>query len=266
MKKTMPPALARWMLHHLLPGESNEALAGDLHEEFRSGRSAAWYWRQVFSAISIRCTRELRIHRTVLLFAALWAMLAPAWLLTIARIEQFAHLSHRLAQFNWPWSSLGSFALMLVANLVFLWAGIALYLFPDLWFTGNLRSREFIRGIAASLPVLLVLWLALIVLPMHFVVANTTQSGESLIHSPMLSEAALLHNQSVWARYDHQLDLRQSELREHARAATATPARSGTIDLRPSTMLMRLPFFIVVLCSLWPSARRNHLQRELINM
>jgi hypothetical protein len=166
MSHANPPSAARWMLDHLMPGEANEALAGDLSEEFHTGRSAAWYWRQVLSALSIRCTRELRIHCTALLFAALWSMLAPAWLLAIARLERSANLNAHLAQLNWPWNHLGSFAFMLAANLLFLWTGIALYMLPEIWLRGKLRTHELTRGIASSLPVLLVVWLALIVLPL----------------------------------------------------------------------------------------------------
>ena len=46
-----PPRLATWLLQHL--NGTNEALAGDLLEEYRHGRSAAWYWRQVMSAILV---------------------------------------------------------------------------------------------------------------------------------------------------------------------------------------------------------------------
>ena len=46
-----PPRLATWLLGHL--NGTNEALAGDLLEEYRHGRSAAWYWRQVMKAILV---------------------------------------------------------------------------------------------------------------------------------------------------------------------------------------------------------------------
>lgn len=258
-----PPSAPDWLLAHFVPGDSNEALAGDLHEEFHSGRSAAWYWRQAVSAIFIRWTRELCVHRSVMLFAALWATLAPAWLLTIARGEQVIRLSHRLTQLNWPWNNLSSFALMLAANLLFVWTGITLYLLPEVWRSGKLRVRLLAHGISASLPVLLVLWLTLIVLPMHFVAANTTQHNASLTRSPTPLEATILHNQSVWARYDRQLLGQQSEMRNRLRAASGetTLPGDGSIDLRPFTMLVRLPFFLVVFCALWPSARRNRMPR-----
>lgn len=47
-----PPALANWLLDRLGYSRRNAALAGDLLEEFRSGRSAAWYWRQTLVVIA----------------------------------------------------------------------------------------------------------------------------------------------------------------------------------------------------------------------
>jgi|SRR5690348_2772037 hypothetical protein len=60
MKKSKPPALASWMLDHLLWGGRNEALAGDLLEEFQRRRSVAWYWRQVIGAIFASFSNEVR--------------------------------------------------------------------------------------------------------------------------------------------------------------------------------------------------------------
>ncbi len=41
MNASKPPALATWMLEHLLWGGRNEALAGDLLEEFQRRGSSA---------------------------------------------------------------------------------------------------------------------------------------------------------------------------------------------------------------------------------
>lgn len=60
MKPSKPPALAAWMLDHLLWGGRNDALAGDLLEEFRRRGSVAWYWRQVFKAILASFSNEVR--------------------------------------------------------------------------------------------------------------------------------------------------------------------------------------------------------------
>jgi putative ABC transport system permease protein len=47
-----PPALAEWLLRRLLPlDRQNEAIRGDLLEEFRRRPSTAWYWREALSLI-----------------------------------------------------------------------------------------------------------------------------------------------------------------------------------------------------------------------
>ena len=53
-----PPRVATWLLERLRP--TNGPLAGDLVEEHRRGRSAAWYWRQVVVAICVAQSRHLR--------------------------------------------------------------------------------------------------------------------------------------------------------------------------------------------------------------
>jgi hypothetical protein len=55
-----PPAFATSLLVRL--GEEDDALAGDLLEEFSRGRSRTWYWRQVLAAISLAAVRHLRTH------------------------------------------------------------------------------------------------------------------------------------------------------------------------------------------------------------
>ncbi|HET9178455.1 MAG TPA: hypothetical protein VFQ24_08880 [Terriglobia bacterium] len=76
MTESKPPALASWMLDHLLCGGSNEALAGDLHEEFQRRRSVAWYWRQVIGAILASFANEVRADWVMvwtILFTTVWA-------------------------------------------------------------------------------------------------------------------------------------------------------------------------------------------------
>jgi hypothetical protein len=57
--KTQPPRLATRLLERFAP---NEPLAGDLHEEYRAGRSSLWYWRQALTAVAIARTRGLSMH------------------------------------------------------------------------------------------------------------------------------------------------------------------------------------------------------------
>ena len=55
-----PPALAVWLLDRLGYTRQNAALAGDLLEEFRNGRSAGWYWRQTLAVITNGFPRHVR--------------------------------------------------------------------------------------------------------------------------------------------------------------------------------------------------------------
>lgn len=57
MRPTEPPAIATWLLEHI--GRKNQSLTGDLLEEYRQGRSVAWYWRQVTIAIVLGRSKEV---------------------------------------------------------------------------------------------------------------------------------------------------------------------------------------------------------------
>lgn len=74
MKSSKPPALATWLVEHVIPGDHNEALAGDLMEQFRQGRSVAWYWRQVVGAILVGWSMGFRILYTAAGVTAVWTL------------------------------------------------------------------------------------------------------------------------------------------------------------------------------------------------
>jgi len=62
-----PPRLAAWLLDRLGYTAQNPALAGDLLEEFRFGRSTAWFWRQTAAVIGAGVVRNARASRWYLL-------------------------------------------------------------------------------------------------------------------------------------------------------------------------------------------------------
>ena len=251
MRRTEPPSIATWMLEHLPPGRSNDALAGDLLEGFRCGRSRGWYWRQVFSAIAIRCSREIHNHGNVMLFAALWSLLAPAWLLLIGNTEERFNFSERIWQMDWPWSTVCDVGLLLAANVLFIWAGILLYLIPHLLVAKNLRIRPLLKGVVASLPVLIAIWAALVVLPKIFLESQVVDR-----HS--VSPVSLFSNMHMAPIEIQQVSPQQQwDVRYGEKAIDPyNSPRSAIIDMRTAAIVVRVPFFLTVLCSLWGAASR----------
>src|SRR5215470_12829337 len=51
MTPSGPPRLADWLLHRLTSGRRQQSIIGDLHEQYRRGRSFGWYWRQTITTI-----------------------------------------------------------------------------------------------------------------------------------------------------------------------------------------------------------------------
>jgi hypothetical protein len=74
---TGSPSVATWLLERFTFGSGGESLIGDLLEEYRSGRSRAWYWRQALTAVVMSCAVELRDNGLLVLRAvtAGWAAL-----------------------------------------------------------------------------------------------------------------------------------------------------------------------------------------------
>jgi len=71
-----PPVLATWLLERFGVKRQNEALMGDLAEEYQAGRSWAWYWWQTLVAIFVTVIRDVREHKLLALRAV-----AMSWIL-----------------------------------------------------------------------------------------------------------------------------------------------------------------------------------------
>lgn len=127
MNRSDPPRIATWLLEHLMSADNNDALAGDLLESFRAGRSVGWYWRQVFAAIAHRALQSYKRHRFVILFASSWAVLSPAWDLVLIRLRNHDNLEGFVWRLAWPWSTVCEIGLSTVLHFLFIWAGVLIY-------------------------------------------------------------------------------------------------------------------------------------------
>ncbi|HEV2322391.1 MAG TPA: hypothetical protein VGS10_00440 [Terracidiphilus sp.] len=159
MRQSDPPRAAMWMLRRLVPGERNDALAGDLLEEFRSGRSAAWYWRQVLACVAIRNTRVVLAHSGVLLFAVLWALLAPVWF-PLSRLGAFPHLDQAIVNLAWPWSTICGLGLSFFILIFFVWAGLLIYLTLETLAGRHFSAQRLRNGIMRSAAVFVPLYVS----------------------------------------------------------------------------------------------------------
>jgi hypothetical protein len=107
-----PPRLAPLILERLAPG--NEALLGDLEEEFSRGRTTLWYWRQVLAAIALQGPLAVRarglaatenfitgiVTLIMIGFYAVFVVNVTEWLLRFEGVQVAARLPNALGSFN----------------------------------------------------------------------------------------------------------------------------------------------------------------------
>jgi hypothetical protein len=60
-----PPRIPTWMLKHFGSCPENDALLGDLAEQYLRKDSALWYWRQAMKAIPVSLFKEIRAHKRI---------------------------------------------------------------------------------------------------------------------------------------------------------------------------------------------------------
>ncbi len=159
MKRLEPPAAATWMLEHLTPADRDEALAGDLLEDYRAGRTDGWYWRQALAAFAVAWGRYFARRRALLIFALLWSMLAPAWTAVVDRIELNARYFGPMWQMDVPFSTVSTLGVWLLLHLAFLWTGIVVY------FAGFAGARQRLRW---KTVLGACLWAGALFLPIYF--------------------------------------------------------------------------------------------------
>ena len=69
MTPRQPPRLAVWMLKHFGSGPDNDALLGDLAEQYAEKNSAWWYCRQTLGGIVVTTFKDIRNHKLLTLRA-----------------------------------------------------------------------------------------------------------------------------------------------------------------------------------------------------
>jgi hypothetical protein len=200
MSRIEPPPLATWILEHCIPGQRDGALAGDLLEEFQCGRSNGWYWRQALAALLVGWIRYLGSRSSLIVFAPLWSMLAPPWVVLVDRVLN--------PNVPWPASVAAWFAL----NLVFVWTGMLLFAALHRQFShpfaGNKLRKAFVLAAGVFLPTYF----------LTFVLSNLLAWPGLDGRPTSLSPLAALGDFRVWAD------------------------------------VLRLPYFVTVLWSMWSVA------------
>lgn len=107
-----PPRLATLLLNWLAPG--NDALRGDLDEEFANGRDSRWYWRQVAALLAHEGTLRIRgravagvenfvtglITLTLVGFYAVFVVNVTDWLLRFEGVHLLFRLPDAFGPFN----------------------------------------------------------------------------------------------------------------------------------------------------------------------
>jgi hypothetical protein len=152
MRRLNPPPLATWILERCTPGQRDQALAGDLLEEFQRGRSHGWYWRQCLAACLVGWVRYLGNRSSLIAFATLWSMLAPAWSMLVDRVQY--------RSVAWP----AEVAAWLGLNLVFIWTGMLLFATLHRRFAAPFAAKKLLRALAVAAGVFLPLYFATSVL------------------------------------------------------------------------------------------------------
>jgi hypothetical protein len=165
MKPTDSIAFATWMLEHLTFGSPNAALSGDLLEEFQSGSSTSWYWRQVLSAIAVAAMSKSRTYALPLLFSAGWSVLYPVWWLSIAANHLTQIFFEQWSAHDWPYSTALNGIGQTIPAITFVWLGLVLYLMLRAERSHPVSRLRLFASLSISLNVLILasigLWLPL---------------------------------------------------------------------------------------------------------
>jgi hypothetical protein len=85
------PSIATWLFRHFGSRSRNDEIVGDLAEQYVRGRSRAWYWRQVLSAILIGASNDIWNNKSRALTALVvgWGLLHVGMTFGVWRIWNY---------------------------------------------------------------------------------------------------------------------------------------------------------------------------------
>jgi hypothetical protein len=285
MTQPNPPAIPTWMLEHCTAAGCDASLSGDLLEEFRNGRSAAWYWRQVLAAIAISCWRDVRNHRNAVVFAVILSQLAPAWLTLATGVTERAADAGHIWRLDWPWSALCSSALSSAPGLIFLLAGTALYIAPQLRRSRHISILRLARGLCLGAVVFMAVSAGLVWLTMLFPAAGPAidQRGPALSIAPTAplitprnlgggTDVAATRNKQrgtsiqvsthVYVVQNSPWPSQAFRLDHNASAQPPITPLAAIVESGAWPMFTRLTFFVTFLFALWPATPRSGNRRK----
>jgi hypothetical protein len=175
VRATKPPAFATWLLRHLGSSPHNDAIIGDLIEQYEQAPSSVWYWKQCLKAIAVGLFNECRGHKFETVRALLigWAVLFIYFKTFEAVRDLFAALQSWSRSWRHDWLLLPFFTLDAI-----------LFCFTAGWLIARLhRSRHVPMVLIFTISSCCVAWIWFVIAigerlpfiwPPHFVFAVAT--------------------------------------------------------------------------------------------
>jgi hypothetical protein len=236
MRLSRPPASATWLLERIVPGEKNEALAGDLLEEFNRRGSAAWYWRQVLGAILAGFSKELRAGSLAggcemfwtFGFATVWTCVVPTYqdfMLRCALVQPSAHsglifhcslfrfLDFRVVGYSQAELELYQWAIYTAAYAVIVGSGVSVYLILNRTFS----LRRFCGGLLVGLFVVVIGdWVGTMLINEHLLLVSRSvwwfgwavyEYGFRWLPLCLAAQVSIWATRAHWLQSKHQLEI-----------------------------------------------------------
>lgn len=155
LKSVEPPKLATWLLEWF--SHENGPLVGDLIEAYRSGHSAAWYWKQVFAAILIALPQLVWRHLALFAYTlACSAVISIAWFFVFPNAAHDSAFPRVFALYangyaiDWPWS----FVYQIAFLTAFQAAGVSVALIAHMACSRQLHRRSLVRALPVAIVVI----------------------------------------------------------------------------------------------------------------